>query len=112
MRCPICGSQLVKTIYQPPDNPDKRYLNFVCLGCRRRFRYAVIRQLRLSLGWDGKKIYKIVEREVIFNSEIVYFPDVGEKIQKVGDRFVFTAFGESMMLRSFKKPPFPLSELR
>ena len=109
MRCPICGSQLAKTIYIPPEDSGKQYVNYLCAECRIRFRYAKVK--RLVIG-DGRLSFKLENEEVIYNSWLIYFIRSKIAIQKNGGHFKLTAFGESMMLRKFRNPPFPLSELR
>jgi len=109
LRCPICNSDLAKTIYIPPNDPEKKYVNYLCVRCGVRFRFARVK--RLVIG-DGHVSFKLVNEEVLYNSWLIYFTRSKISVQKSGKHFKLTAFGESMILRRFKNPPFPLSELR
>ena len=107
MRCPICGGSLAQVVYIPPDS-GRQYINYLCSRCHRRFRFAKIRHLALGFPLT----FKIKRDEVLYDGNAAYFVHSKVLVRKVGDRFVLSAFGESVILPKFKNPPFPLSELK
>jgi hypothetical protein len=107
-RC-LCGYELVKTNYYAPNG--NVYENYICPKCRKYFRSAKIKHLRLVSTFS----VKIKNATVLFDTNIVYFPIQNIVVRKIDERHFTISISRSdeHFLYPFKtSPPFPLSQLK
>jgi hypothetical protein len=107
-RC-VCGYELVPTQYHAPNGAV--YQNYVCPKCRKYFKSAKIKHLRLFSTFS----IKIKNSTVLFDTNIAYFPQENIVIRKIDQKHftVSVAKGDEHFLYPFKtNPPFPLSQLK
>jgi len=104
----VCNYPLVKTYYHAPSGHI--YENYICPKCRKYFRKAFIKHLRLFSTFS----LKIKNSVVLFNGDVVYFPNESIVVRKVFGKFAVGIWGSDLhFLYPFKtNPPFPLSELK